>query len=263
VFAVLGFACLIVLSKKANDEFKNKEVYFWLENTQSMYFPRFHFRSSFDSNLWINNVSCSFFHTPIPQGPCATYRGQLQPIEYCVAIYADQILVANDPENEFFEPGISCNISTVGNSTMDGQILKFEIEGEDFFGGVNRVYFAPTEHAWILLAKAEILLGKERIPTTSWSKNLAYQSTVSFPGTYRLRIILNEFGVFHAETIDLFNGWMAVGGTGGYAFFMLGIHTLLMIILGLFFGNNSVFLKGSSDNNPNPISSAEYSEIKG
>jgi len=44
--------------------------------------------------------------------------------------------------------------------------------------------------------------------------------------------------------MDIYNGWMTVGDIGGIAFFGVILHTIVMIIVGLFLANSSTFLGG-------------------
>jgi hypothetical protein len=69
-----------------------------------------------------------------------------------------------------------------------------------------------------------------------------YQSTVSFPGYYVVSTIIESFGVEHLEQRSLYNGWMAMGDVGGFAFFLLILHTIVMLGVGVFLANDSKFL---------------------
>jgi len=108
--------------------------------------------------------------------------------------------------------------------------------------------------AWVLLKKAYIkptgsinsdLAGPDGIPV--WEKSELYHSTVSTPGHYVVRTIISSFRVDHYEQTDSYNGWQAIGGIGGFAFWMVILHTIATIVVGFILSNESKFLAGSSN----------------
>lgn len=48
----------------------------------------------------------------------------------------------------------------------------------------------------------------------------------------------------HIVEYDSYNGWMALGDIGGFAFFMMILHTMVMMCIGVCFNNDSQFLGG-------------------
>jgi hypothetical protein len=58
-------------------------------------------------------------------------------------------------------------------------------------------------------------------------------------------VIIESFGVEHYEQRSVYNGWMAMGDVGGFAFFLLILHTIVMLGVGVFLANDSRFLHSS------------------
>jgi len=91
---------------------------------------------------------------------------------------------------------------------------------------------------------------------TDWDRSLLYHSTVSVPGQYYIEVIIGSYNVWHIDQTDVYNGVMAMGDIGGFAFFLLVIHSIIMLFVGLCFLNNSTFLKNTGSD------STDYSQLK-
>jgi len=263
VFFFVGFSCLIILGAQSTHAKKEPTSYVWLENAKSLNYPRFHFRTN--NGMTITNVSCSHnIIQSIGTGMCSLWNGYQPPMSQCWAVYAESIIVVNNPDHEFFDFGVNCNVTTIGNSTNVGNLIAWEMEGDNAVIGPDSyaaTWVAPTNHAWILLQKGVSLVNK-KTTVNDWVRKLQYQTTVSVPGVYNVRIIIEDFGVFHIDVTNGYNAWRALGDIGGFGFSMVLFHTGLMILIGLCFYNNASFLKsGGEEGHHQNIPSSEYQVI--
>jgi len=263
---IIGFVCLIVLGAQSTHARLDPASTLWFENASSIYYPRFHYRSK--EGMSITNVSCHHFLAPVETGLCEPYHGYLPSLSECVAVYAQTIEIINSPEHEFFDMGVSCNITTVGNSTEVGNLIAFEIEEENYYvvgpDPIPSLWIAPTDRAFVILEKGVTKVNK-KTTINDWARTLQYQSTVSRNGFYDVKTVIQDFGIFHIDVQNTYNGWKAIGDIGGFAFSLVCFQSLFMIAIGLCFYNNSVFLRHSeqtpSGGNHLNIPTSEYQVI--
>jgi len=77
---------------------------------------------------------------------------------------------------------------------------------------------------------------------TTWEKTALYHSTVFTPASFTITTIISSFRVTHHEQANNYDGWMAVADIGGFAFWMVILHTIAMIVVGFILPNESKFL---------------------
>jgi len=263
---IVGFVCLIILGAQSTHARIDPASTVWFENASSIYYPRFHYRAK--DGMVITNVSCHHFLASVETGLCEPFHGYLPPLTECVAVFSQTIEIVNSPEHEFFDMGVSCNVTTEGNSTEVGNLIAFEIEGENYYiigpDPIPSLWIAPTDRAFVILSKGVTKVNK-KTSINNWARTLQYQSTVSRNGYYNLKTLISDFGVFHIDVQNTYDGWKAIGDIGGFGFSLVLFQTLFMIIIGLCFYNNSAFLRkaeehGSGGNHLN-IPTSEYQVI--
>lgn len=131
-------------------------------------------------------------------------------------------------------------------------LIAWELDGDlqntAYYGHHHHsVWIAPNNNAWVMIEKA-VVKYKGKPPATEWGRDLLYHSTESTVfGQYNIATILGTFRVAHLEQQDSYNGWMALGGIGGFAYFLIILHTIIMIAVGIVFTNDSKFLLGSGE----------------
>jgi len=261
VLFFIGFSCLIILGARSTKADKDPNSIVWFESATSMIYPRFHFRVN--NGMVITNVSCHHFLNIVPTGLCDLHHGIQPSFAECQAVYGETVEIVYNPEHEMFDMGISCNITTTGNDPLYGTMIAMSLEGENMIVGpdmTHSLWIAPTDEAWVLLTKGVSKLNKKTV-VNDWTRKLVYQSTVSVPGFYHVRVIIEDFGIFHIDTEDVYNGWRAIGDIGGFAFALVLFHTAIMIIIGLCFYNNSSFLKKGEESGHSVPSGGEYQVI--
>jgi len=242
--AVIVGSILITLTHSSSQELKQKDVMVWVENATSIQFPRFHFRTGWDSNQQIVSLTCTHDNVPVNISPCPNTTAN-----FCRTVYADSFSTSQATANVVFgDERILCNMTTIGNSSALGSLMAFEIEGTNEVSvGPNAgaaIWIAPNQFAWVMLEKSMFTGNGNNI--TEWDRNLLYHSTVSVPGNYSIEVIIGSYNIWHIDQTHIYNGMMAMGDIGGFAFFMLIVHSIIMMFVGLCFLNNSTFLKTNS-----------------
>jgi len=236
VTLLLTFQALISLSLRSSEAERNKSLVFWIENATELEFPRF--RIAFHED----EVGQTFTSAPF----CEHGKGPLLitlPCDKtldrskCFVVSTDGQYVQNTPEARRGASRITCTFNTTAtNTTGRNVVLSWNFENATS----PSIFFEPraSPGAWILLKKIEI--GTTGV--SHWEKELVYHSMVSTPGSYVVSAVIDSFRVEHFDIEDTYNGFMAVGEIGGFGFFMVFLHTFLMILLGFCFDNNSKFL---------------------
>jgi len=259
-FAIVSFICLIALGNRSREAAANPDIVFYFTNQSATTLPRFHFHT--DGIDQITNFSCTFRQSPVPSGPCASFPGHPTPsLSTCIAVYGDQIQIPNDVPEQF-GLGVDCNITTSGNDPQIGQMIGWNLDGhQGFFAGPDprfSTWIHPTDNSFILLQKGVLHINGHQVD--EWGRALQYFSSASTPGFFRVHTILLGFGQFNLQPKNIYTGWQAVGDIGGFAFFMVCLHTLAMIIIGIVFANTSSFLK--STNTSSQSARNEYSPVR-
>jgi len=246
---------LIELGAKSNESGREKDWNTWIENATELTFPRFHFRlPPFGATgEKLGNYYCSRLPgETVRTGNCAGHSDTSR----CFAVYADEFTVQNSIVG--WREGadkITCYFNITGyNVTVENSNIGWSIEGP------HRTFSSPFSNtlwieprvkpgAWVYLQKRIISpmnnLFSESAGVEVWEKSFLYHTTERNPGSYTITTLLSTFRVDHREQTDTYNGWMAVGGIGGFAFFMVILHTITMIFFGIFLPNESRFLIGS------------------
>jgi len=247
VSALVAFSALIILSQSSNKAKQQEDIVLWVENATSIQYPRFHIRLDHRGDEIFYSTSCFFGTTLLSSMQCAPWGEFQPPLNQCIAFSSDSFTAQND-FMQFFQNHIYCTINTTGFGYLGNQMAVFELEGHDVFtmGGMafEGTYFAPNNNAWILLEKNLFQPHSTKSQIQLWEKKLIYHSTIQESNYYNFTTMIGSFFVKHYDPTDTYNGWMTIGDIGGVSFFMVIIHTLVMIIFGLFLNNSSTFLAG-------------------
>jgi len=179
---------------------------------------------------------CIHLGVPVQLMPCNNPRENK-----CFAVNSSSIRVtfANAPWDSL---RIQCFITTT--ATNGNSLLAFDVEGNNVvtYGGNSfaAVWFSANQNAWIMLEQQIYSTPSEVL--TMWDRTLLYHSTVGIPTQYNVSIILGSQMVGHWDETTFDNGWTATGHMGGFAFFCIVLHTIVMLIAGFFLENNSTLL---------------------
>jgi hypothetical protein len=247
--AVFVFAVLIVLGNTSTQALDAPTFKYWTENVTTMEFPRFHLRLSNPNDSIIGLTECYHYETTLQTEPCAIWNNEVPDLTRCQAIASNNV-VAKHIRGDDDARTIYCYLNVnVSNPASDNQLIAFELEGSNIATyGANSyasIWIAPNNNAWVLLNKAYISFAHK--PTqVEWERELVYHSTITSLGFYVLSIKINRFQVVHAEQVPRYNGWMALGEIGGFAYFLVLLHILFMALVGICLNNDARTLQGSS-----------------
>jgi len=243
--AVFVFAILIVDGRRSDKAKQHEKWGFFVESAKSIEYPSFAFRTANDEKAnQIGSVLCSLDGLLINTQVCADGA----PRAACV-----QFNMAGDYATRE-KNSLICSLTL--NATYDpDKMIAFEILKPANEFGIAWTWIRPTANAWVLLTK-NVITNENHETKDYWGRQLVYHSSVYTNTTFQISILMDTFNVFHWVEADWYNGWMAVGDIGGFAFFLLIIHTIIMWFVAICFENNSRWLHQTEG------SAAEYQPIK-
>jgi len=248
VGVVLSFVALGVLGRRADMAGKENDNRIWFENSTKLYFPRFHFRIPPDSVgvTYINTV-CTHDGLHVQTYDCQAWDGIVPSRSICIALGADAFFASNTWDHPRFDARIDCFLNTTVPPTQEDHLIAWEMEGDNHATGgesLASMWVAPNDNAWILIRNDKIgFNGRE---FNDWERKLVYHTTTRTPGEYHISTIIRSFFIQHIEQGNSFSGWRALGDVGGFAYFVVILHSIIMaLIIGICFSNNSKFLGGS------------------
>jgi len=254
-FAIFGFAILIIISRQSAVAQQRDYLDMWIENSTSINFPVFHFRIYDYDPAEFDSIVCTTKQgLLVPNQICNVSVNDVPPIEKCFAVSASDIVTIDtvDPT----ENAIICWFNTTANTTSS--LVAWEVEGDNFqYTGANSyaaTWVHPSPNAWVLLQKSIISRNPES-HVVGWHRDLVYQSSLSDNGQFTVSTIISSLQITHYNSRDSFNGWRALGEIGGFAYALVLVHTVVMIIIGFCMTNDSKFLTDRSG--------SEYESLNG
>jgi hypothetical protein len=253
VCALVAFIGMIELAIRSDEAGKEKDWNFWIENSTSIEFPRFRFRfanRSESTESFVGTPNCTHLGQPVTIDTCAGHTSRSK----CFVVVGSGIIAQNNIDAPPGEDAITCHFNSTGFNETINQLVGWELDhahpnlGSRYY---NTIWLGPRNSpgVWIFLKKAFLqpqgamnreLAGPNGIPV--WEKSQLYHSTSHTPGYYVVRTLISSFRIDHFEQTDSYDGWMAVGGMGGFAFWMVILHTIAMIVVGFILSNESKFL---------------------
>jgi len=242
---------LIVLAHSSRLAQRNRYVSVWIENATQVSFPNWHFRIPRSSPMTFVSRSCHFSNGSIVNtDPCEPWHGDEPPIDKCFSVQGHFFNAVQDVSIPMEGQRIACEFQTTGQADYNDMVA-WELEGFVGIEGVgpnaHSLWLAPNNFTWVLIQKSTMKYHGQKNLVDEWEKTLIYHSPTSLQGFYFVETILGSFDVTHFEEQNLQNGWETIGQIGGYIYFMLIIHTLVIIFFGFCLDNNSRFLNNESN----------------
>jgi len=243
---VFTFAVLILLGQTSTRAQMEPTFSFWRENVSTINFPRFRF---FSPNFTIEaEVQCNHNGKVLNTVACTPrHDGRQIPMSHCQAVESEGE-IAENKHGAFRERVISCVLNTFNTSDRN-YLISFELEGTHIAHyGANshfNLWIGPNNNTWVLLDKSYITY-QGRPTLEEWERELVYHSTVWHHGKYVVSVIINRFFVTHGEQGLKYDPWRALGEIGGFAYFLLLLHGLMMMFVGICFNNDAKILIGES-----------------
>jgi hypothetical protein len=249
ICAVFVFVSLIILGARSTEADREQNWTYWRENATQIEFPGFHFRIE-DPTQTITASWCNHAGVALSLVACS-YGGSSS---NCFKVDTTGIIAINKWGEPVSNTQIDCFINTTGYGLQDNLMLAWALDPHSGYSSnpyhqVN--YIGPDQGAYVFLEK-EIVKPMHALDNgdtflTFWRRRVHYESTVKVNGQYYVSTAIETFGVGHFEQKDIYNGWMAMGDVGGFAFFLLILHTIVMLGLGVFLANDSKFLLGEHE----------------
>jgi len=159
--ALVTFSALIILSQESNRAKEEHNIVMWVENSSQIQFPRFHFRMDPRGNEVFQSPLVCIFGSNANQfvlvtQPCQSFFGFQPPLNQCIAFNSNEYTALNDWTRG--DQRITCELYTQGQGYFGNQMIAFEFEGEQNFGGKGAqpfmsTWFAPNDMNWITLQK--------------------------------------------------------------------------------------------------------------
>jgi len=231
--------CFVILSAQSDKSAKQKDRVIWTEYTDSLNFPKFHFRTTGGPSENILSVSCQHGTQNVPTGPCAHTSN----LTVCVAVSGDQFIATNDRNASRQDGRISCTVTTSFGADQS-LMLAWSLDGtkELHLGGTSfsPLWMTPNNNIHILLEKS-VETGSSS--TDLWHRSMSYHNSTSQNGVFVISTIIDSFRVIHFDEKDTYTGWMGTADIGGFTFFLVILHSLAMLAIGFFMTNDSHFLK--------------------
>jgi len=243
ICGIMVLVALGVLGGRSQSAKKESTQRIWVENATELGFPAFQFLFTGTEQEKILNVFCEHSGMMMTTSSC----GGGQSTDKCVMVNTEGVTAKNTGDTMAIYRSIFCLINTTlpvnpGNKDL---IMAVKFDGPNYGpASFSFVEVAPNGDAWILVE--QIMIKENGKEQGGWERNLVYHSTISQPGKYAISVIINSFRVLHIENFTWFSGWMATGDVGGFAYFLLILHTTIMIFVGLACVNDSKFLKGDA-----------------
>jgi hypothetical protein len=217
-----------------------------LINATVLSFPRFQFRygDNTDGDYVIENVACFHNDKEVAISAC---DGSGIADGHCTEVRGDKEKAYNEFNRPTKNRRLDCTVITSSNYMKPLPPLLFDIQGEHW-GQESMVTqtLHPSEGMMIHIARTEFQKNSKTY-TVDWEPYVTYYSPDSVRDQYKIRVQFNDFRVFRYNQVDTLNitEWENCAWIGGFILFMWMIHSMVMLIVGLFLDNNSLVLKGN------------------
>jgi len=249
--ALMAFIALIIIGQRSNQNAKDPTWHLWVENAAELQFPDFFFKIPPDE-IGTNTIQAAFCQWGRPDdhpilASTAVCEASGEPLSQCVFVYGSEF-AANQDFN-----ALDCQLNITGAANTDRVVTLQIYQGAAF--GPSITWIQPSSNAVVQISKIEF---KPKGVDTQvvWRSNLQYHTTVASADYFHLRIVFENFAVVHWDESSG-QQWWSVGAIGGFAFFMVILHTIFMAIIEMCLPNDSRFLKGG-----NSGSASEYQPVK-
>eukprot|EP01120_Amphizonella_sp_Union-15-10_P006409 TRINITY_DN2044_c0_g1_i2.p1 TRINITY_DN2044_c0_g1~~TRINITY_DN2044_c0_g1_i2.p1 ORF type:complete len:174 (-),score=17.33 TRINITY_DN2044_c0_g1_i2:1-522(-) len=138
---------------------------------------------------------------------------------------------------------IKCTVSVTQPNAVDDIMITWEIAGQsDQSIDPSATWIASNNDAWVLLTKSVYWNTKGKSKDL-YDQRLVYHSSESEFLLFNVTVVYNSFEVWNYEE-ESYTGWSSIGQIGGFWFYLVVMHTLAMVAVGVVLPNKSVFLRG-------------------
>jgi len=238
---VFSFTALILLSQRSGEAGSERDFKVHINNASELTFPRIQFSISYHNPaISIATKTCYHSGTPIITTTCESVNGVTPGLDKCFAVESDSITIYNNGRHNFNTSHIYCHINTTATHVGNNSMLVWRTERGR--GIVSDLFLRHNSQIWVVLRPVNFAIGGTH--HQDWERELVYHSSVAHPGQFSVRTVIATFIETDVRRVDIYDGYRAIGDIGGFMYFMVILHTLLLIIAGAFLSNTSKFLGG-------------------
>jgi len=238
VFAIVTFIALILLGQRATNDQLHPTWTTWIENAGEISFPDLLVKTNADEpNDAISNIFCEVGN---PNDP----NMLLIPLDLCPGGVAEKycrLVIAGGFTANPAMNALTCYINITAPQGADTSIAITVAQDSPF--GKEVVYVRPTMGAVVAISKI-VVKAKGQQEAYTWRYNMQYKYDVVQPNYFVVKFVINNFMVTHFVEDIGFDSWLSIGGIGGFAYFMVILHTIAMTLVGLCLTPESKFLYG-------------------
>jgi len=243
VCAAVSIACLALMSKrKEGQDSKSFQVGNY-ETVNSMPFPTFHLRFGEAPGTWKGqSINCNINGEPVAIQLCYNQTS----FANCFAVDGPSVVANNsaaNPLSRFLDCTATADIAYSGVELSDN-LVAWEIDGppsgqEEYYGGNSYagIWIQPATLAWVMLTPVEFNGHLE------WERVLLYHgffnNSNQFSAVYQVSTLINSFTYWKYRDHNFFDGWMDTATTGGFVFFTLILHTIVLFFVGFLLNSQS------------------------
>jgi hypothetical protein len=232
VCALVGFSAMILYGARSSEDEAEKGWRMWVKEENSIALPQFEFKTEQDeTGNVIQTASCAWKDAMlIPSGPC----NDTTSIQQCVKF--DPTGVKLQKDDNF----LNCVVNMTAATGAD-TLLAFRISPGSDMGHHLWAHLQPSNRAYIDLRLSRVKWNSKGYHDF-WSTQVDYRTSTATKYVYVAILRIESFLVFNYEKTDWYTGWMAAADIGGFAFFLVILHFIVMTFLNIFMENNSKFL---------------------
>jgi len=243
VCAIVAFVSFILVS----DKYSGPTFRVFRENASEIEFPTWRFRySGLDNASNFTGVSCTQDNIPVNTSLCSGNNNMLK----CIQV--QQGLMSKNHGALSTGVRVKCDINASNPDPWTIEhMIAWEIvgpKGIENYGpnSYSSIWISPNENAWVQLTKT-LFVDQKGHYTVGFERSLLYHSLQSNPIHWHIETIINTFEVFVYVDEGDFNGWLSYGSVGGFCFYLVMLHTLAMVGVGVVLPNTSSFLLGDEN----------------
>jgi len=229
---IFAFVAFILYSSRSSENTSEPGWRMWVQEQSKIVLPKFQFRTAIDQPgnimMWANCAWKDEFS--LSPTPC----NDKESIQICAQF--DPSAVAVTSSNNW----LNCAVNMTAPPGSD-RYLAFKVNaGESFDPNDVYQWLQSSNGAYISLSLARVKSGGSF--QNYWSSKVSYRTNVAVKDLYIAILQMESFHVLNYEKTDWYTGWMAAADIGGFAFFLVILHWMVMTFLNIFMENNSKFL---------------------
>jgi len=234
VCCLTAFVGFIKYSTRGTEFGKEDGWRLWIKEEKVINLPKFQFRTQLDEpgNI-MNYATCAWKDSLyVASAPC----NDVESIQICVEFDPSTVDVTADSNY------LNCVVNMTAPKNSDA-FLAFKVAaGETFDPNDVWTWLQSSNGAYLSLTLRRLKSMHHSGFQDFWETSVSYRTSLVTKDLYVAVLQMDSFHVFYYEETDWYTGWMAAADTGGFAFFVVILHWIVMTFMNIFMENNSKFL---------------------